>query len=349
MVIVDEAGDIVLINNQTEKLFGYRPDEILNQSVDILLPKRFHKNHPSHRREYYSAPRVRPMGAGLDLSGLRKDGTEFPVEISLSPLQTYEGVLVTATIRDITERKQVEQEIRILNASLERRATELEVTNRELESFSYSVSHDLRAPLRSIDGFSQALMEDYGKQLPAEAMNFLERVRTSAQRMAKLIDDLLNLSHITRAPVENRPVDLSSLAQDIVHDLQQNEPERKVTVHISPNLITTGDPHLLRVALENLINNAWKFTSKVEQARIEVGSKPENGRQIYFVRDNGAGFDMAYANKLFGAFQRLHAVTEFPGTGIGLATVQRIIHKHGGRIRVESAVNEGTTFFFTLR
>jgi len=348
MVIADEVGRIVLINNQTEKLFGYRPDEILNQNIEMLMPKRFQKNHPTHRRDYFSAPRVRPMGVGLDLSGLRKDGTEFPVEISLSPLQTDEGVLVTAAIRDITERKQFEQEIKILNANLERRATELEVTNRELESFSYSVSHDLRAPLRTIDGFSQALMEDYAKQLPAEALNFLERVRSAAQRMAKLIDDLLNLSHIARAPVENKPVDLSALGRDIVRDLQHIEPDRKVTILISPNLQAHGDSHLLRIALENLINNAWKFTSRVEQARIEIGSKTENGRQVFYVRDNGAGFDMAYADKLFGAFQRLHAVTEFPGTGIGLATVQRIIHKHGGRIRVESAVDQGAAFFFTL-
>ena len=175
MVIVNEAGKIVLINNQTEKLFGYRPDELLNQGVDMLLPKRFQKTHPNHRREYFDSPRVRPMGAGLDLSGRRKDGTEFPVEISLSPLQTDEGMLVTAAIRDITEHKQNEREIKVLNNALERRATELEVTNRELEFFSYSVSHDLRAPLRTIDGFSQALMEDYAQELPAEALNFLDQ------------------------------------------------------------------------------------------------------------------------------------------------------------------------------
>jgi light-regulated signal transduction histidine kinase (bacteriophytochrome) len=223
------------------------------------------------------------------------------------------------------------------------------VANRELESFSYSVSHDLRAPLRSIDGFSQALLEDYGGQLPEDARNFLQKVRSAAQRMAKLIDDLLELSRISRVPMERKSIDVSALAQGIAEELQQAEPGRRVSFQIAPRLDAQGDPQLLRIALQNLMGNAWKFTSKQQQAVIQVGRQNGAEPPPFFVRDNGAGFDMSYAGKLFGAFQRLHAVTEFPGTGIGLATVQRIIHKHGGRVWAESEVDQGATFYFTLQ
>jgi light-regulated signal transduction histidine kinase (bacteriophytochrome) len=202
--------------------------------------------------------------------------------------------------------------------------------------------------LRSIDGYSQAVMEDYGDLLPAEGYRFLENVRRSARRMGELIDDLLKLSQVTRAEINAVPVDLTRLAEKILTELQLHHPERMVRYRVTPDLYAHGDARLLQVVLENLLSNAWKYTSKHEQAEIEFGSLLDGDRMIFFVHDNGAGFDMAYAGKLFGAFQRLHTATEFPGTGIGLATVQRIIHRHGGRIWAESAVDQGATFFFTL-
>jgi signal transduction histidine kinase len=248
-------------------------------------------------------------------------------------------------------RQQSEMELsasRETEIELQKAKLELETANKELEAFSYSVSHDLRSPLRSIDGYSQAVLEDYGELLPVEGRNFLEKVRKSARRMGELIDDLLKLSQVTRAEIRLVPVDLTRLAENILTELQRNYPERRIRFSVAPNLNARGDSRLLQVVLENLLNNAWKYTSKQEDAEIEFGSRQENDQTIFFVYDNGAGFDMAYVDKLFGAFQRLHGMTEFPGTGIGLATVQRIIHRHGGRIWAEGVVNQGATFFFTL-
>ena len=224
-----------------------------------------------------------------------------------------------------------------------------QAANKELEAFSYSVSHDLRAPLRTIDGFSLAVLEDFGDQLNDEGRNYLMRIRNAAQRMAQLIDDLLNLSRVTRAPLNPEPTSLSTIAQNVVRALQETDPTRIVEFSITPNIVADADPRLMKVVLENLLNNAWKFTSKQEFARIEFGVKddPTDGR-VYFVRDNGAGFDMAYVNKLFGTFQRLHTNSEFPGIGIGLAIVQRIINRHGGRVWAEGEVNQGAAFYFTL-
>lgn len=349
IVVVNNKGAITLVNSRFEELFGYQRQEIIGQSVERLVPGRFHLRHPLHRNKYFLEPRVRPMGTGLDLYGLRKDGTEFPVEISLSPLQTVDSTLATASIRDVTERKLADEKISRLNSDLERRAVELEVSNKELEAFSYSVSHDLRAPLRTIDGFSLALMEDYSEKLDDEARNYLFRIRTAAQRMAQLIDDLLNLSRLSRAPLNVEVINLSTIAQNIMQDLRQSDLQRIVDCVIAPNLTVRGDPRLMKVVLENLLSNAWKFSAKQQFARIEFGLE-EGGadENVYFVRDNGAGFDMTYANKLFGVFQRLHTNSEFPGIGIGLAIVQRIVHRHGGKVWADGAPGQGATFYFTL-
>ncbi|MGB8984901.1 MAG: ATP-binding protein, partial [Anaerolineales bacterium] len=258
------------------------------------------------------------------------------------------GLLASAAIRDVTRRKQIEDDVQRLNEELKQRAGQLEAANKELEAFSYSVSHDLRAPLRSIDGFSHVLLEDYSEQLPREGRDYLERVRAAAQRMAVLIDDLLNLSRLTRTALQPRFINVSSMAQEIVHGLQESQPERQVTFSITPDLMVEADPHLMKIVLENLLSNAWKFTSRREQAVIEFGQKNHVTERTFYVSDNGVGFDMAYADKLFGVFQRLHSVSDFPGTGVGLATVQRIISIHGGRIWAESAEGKGATFYFTL-
>ena len=242
---------------------------------------------------------------------------------------------------DITERKRAEEELR-------QRTAALEVANSELESFCYSVSHDLRAPLRSMDGFSTALLEDYADKLDDEGRRYLRIVQESANAMSGLIDDLLKLSRVTRSDMIPEEVDLGDIAREVVLGLEKAEPDRRVEVAIGEDLTARGDRSLLRLALENLLGNAWKFSGKVASPRIELGTVQHHGERVYFVRDNGAGFDMSYANKLFRPFQRLHKSSEFSGTGIGLATVQRIIRRHGGRIWAESKVGEGATFYFTL-
>jgi PAS domain S-box-containing protein len=348
MVVVNEEGNIQMVNSQTEKLFGVDRAEVVGQAVEVLVPKRFRERHIGHREGYYVEHPTRPMGLGLDLFGLRKNGSEFPIEISLSPLEAEDGLLVIAGIRDITERKRAEEDIKKLNQDMKQHAAQLEAANKELEAFSYSVSHDLRAPLRGIDGFSQVLLEDYSEHIPPEGRAHLERVRAAAQRMGELIDDLLKLARVTRSPLQPKLINLSEMAEGIAGALREENPNRNATFSITPDLRVNGDPNLMRIALENLISNAWKFASKNEHTVIEFGQQNKDRERTFFIRDNGAGFDMAYVSKLFGVFQRLHSVSEFPGTGVGLATVHRIVKIHGGRIWAEGEEGKGATFYFTL-
>lgn len=474
IVIADNKGIIQIVNHQTENWFGYQRDQLVGQKVEILVPEHLRQAHVSYRSHYNENAGTRPMGANVDLTAQRSDGSTFPVEISLSPSRFNEETWVTAIVRDIsarremesakqqvqirlnelvnnlpvgvfrimendtsrfrevnpamveifgatsaghlidaplqslflehkdwllfqehmaghfrmhmlefrlrrldgrdfygsltvaakrsgsemvfdgilediTERKKQSEHIQVLNNNLESRSTELELINRELESFSYSVSHDLRAPLRAMDGFSSTLLKEYGEQLDMRGRDRLQRVRSAAQKMANLIDDLLNLSRVSRTEVVWDDVNLSEVAQTVVEELRLANPERDIAVDIQPDLHVKGDRRLLIVVLTNLLGNAWKFTGQKERAVIELGCLRSEQDAIYFVRDNGAGFDMEYSGKLFGAFQRLHDTQEFPGTGIGLATVQRVIHKHGGRIWADGAVDHGATFYFTLK
>ncbi|OUC12217.1 MAG: histidine kinase [Alkalinema sp. CACIAM 70d] len=276
----------------------------------------------------------------------------------------HHAELMVELRKEISDRQQAEQRAHNLNQELRQAIMELKAVNKELEAFSYSVSHDLRAPLRSIDGFSQALLEDCFDRLDEDGRDYLQRIRSASQRMGQLIDELLMLSRVTRSDLRWATVDLSHLASQLCWDLQQIDRSRSIDCVIQPDLVTQGDPLLLRVMMENLLSNAWKFTAKQPQARIEFGAMhctevdsaaigavdplPTRNNLIYFVRDNGVGFDMAYMDKLFQPFQRLHGMHEFPGNGVGLATVQRVVRRHGGRIWAEGHLNQGATFYFTL-
>jgi signal transduction histidine kinase len=336
----DRAVDYVFlaVNPAFERLVGISSGEIVGRRATQLFP----------------------WVAGSDLlaryGAVARGGAPLRFEQEVAELSRWYSISVyspapdhfAVVFDDVTETRRREDEIRRLNRDLARRADDLSAANRELEAFSYSVSHDLRSPLRSIDGFGQALVEDCGATLTDACKDHVRRIRAATQRMGRLIDDLLQLSRIARTELRRERVDLSALARDIAAGLARGDPERRVTFEIHDGLVASGDPALLRVALENLLGNAWKFTSKHPTGHVRVGRSASDGGATFFVSDDGAGFDMAYGAKLFGAFQRLHANAEFPGTGIGLATVQRVVRRHGGTIRGEGAVDRGATFTFTL-
>ncbi|MBV9183027.1 MAG: PAS domain S-box protein [Acidobacteria bacterium] len=348
IVTANIDGDIVDFNQAAERMFGCSQSEARGRALTMLMPERFRERHRYGLKRYHQVGESHVLGKTLELAGLRRDGTEFPLQLSLASWTARNQRFFTGVLRDISERKRIEDEIRDLNRQMERRNAELSAINRELESFSYSVSHDLRAPLRAIDGFSLALLEDARHKLAPEEMAHLDRVRAATQRMSQLIDDLLGLARTARRDISRETVDLSQLASEVIAQLRASDPNRMVSVKVVAGLVVEGDRQLLRVLLENLLGNAWKFTSKRSEAQIELGVSSDGPEPVFFVRDNGTGFDMKYADKLFGAFQRLHSENDFPGNGIGLASVQRIVHRHGGRIWAEAVVGQGATFYFAL-
>jgi PAS domain S-box-containing protein len=395
MLITRLDGTILLANSKTDALFGFSREQLLRANIRTLVP------HWSHEGEGEPGLPPEPGANGesaAHLRGVSNSGIDFPIEMTFSPLQAGDELLVTSAIRDVSERvkaeesirrlneeleervaertaelsqtndafrqseeklrgaldatRQAEQHVRQLNAELEQRIRDrtirLEAANKELEAFAYSVSHDLRAPLRGIDGWSLALAEDYAGQLDERAHQYVDRIRSETQRMGMLIDDLLQLSRVSRGEMQANPVDLSAVAQIIGARLHETYPGRSLEFAIEPSLSAHGDARLLEIALTNLLGNAVKFTGHCNDARIEFGQMEHNNEKVFYVRDNGVGFDMAHASTLFGAFQRLHRATEFPGTGIGLAIVERVIHRHGGSIRAEAKPGQGATFYFSL-
>jgi len=340
--IADMNGYFLRVSPSFTQTLGHTPEEMMARPfLDFV--------HPHDRAATIAELEQLRQGAPTVHFENRyrcKDGSWRWLSWMTQPIATE--ALLYATARDITERRQAEEEVATLNTSLHRQALELAAANKELESFAYSVSHDLRAPLRSIDGFSQVLQEDCAPQLTDDGKDALMRIRRAATTMGQLIDALLGLSRVTRADLRAERVDLSRMATTIAGELQQSQPERRAEFLIAPDLSAVGDPVLLHAAMENLLDNAWKYTSTRNATRIEVGQVVLRDESAYFVRDNGVGFDMAYVGKLFGAFQRLHRPAEFGGTGIGLATVQRIIHRHHGRVWAEGEVDRGATFYFTV-
>ncbi|HAF54751.1 MAG TPA: PAS domain-containing sensor histidine kinase [Thauera sp.] len=347
----DGEGRLVFLNDYWSELSGFAIDQSRMRSLCDFL-------HPDDRA------RARDALRGL----LRDEADAWSGELRL---RTHAGEIrwigvdcrrvldrdgggtwIAGTLDDISSRKVAELSLRNLNQELEARVrartAELEAANSELEAFSYSVSHDLRAPLRAIDGFARILAEEAGERLETHEREHLARIRSAAERMAVLIDAMIDLASVTRQPLQRETVDLSKLAEAVIRELHAESPEREVAVEITRDLVVNADPALMHVLLDNLLRNAWKFTSRTPDARIRFGARREGGRIVFQVEDNGAGFDMHYANKLFKPFQRLHAQHEFPGTGIGLATIHRIVGRHDGRIWVDAQPGAGARFSFVL-
>jgi PAS domain S-box-containing protein len=341
IILVDAAGRIVLVNAQTESLFGYRREELVGQPVEMLIPERARDRHIPQRVQYLASPTTRPMGAGLDLAGRRKDGSEFPVEISLSPMPTPEGVLIISIIRDVTEQRRVAEALRLQTRRLEEKV-------REMDDFMHVVSHDLKEPLRGIEAFAGFLLEDYGDRLDEQGQRYLGFLRQSAVRMRDLIHDLLTLASLSRKAPVWQPVQLTEIVARAERDLEYAIRSRHAEIRMAgPLPSVTGDPTQLGELFKNLVSNAIKFNVSAHPV-VTISASDGDGVVRVAVADNGIGIDPRYHDRIFELFERLHPQEEFEGTGAGLAICRKIVEGYGGRIRVESEPGHGSTFVFTL-
>lgn len=340
MVVVDGDGRVVFLNRQTEKLFGQSRDELMGKPIKMLFPERCHRQHAAHLERCF-APARQAVNDEAEWFGLRKDGSEFPAEVSLNPLRMEEGAWVVNAIRDISERTHMQKVLSEKNAAIE-------AAYKELQSFSHSVSHDLRAPLRAMSGFAGMLKKSLGAEMSKETAHALKRIEDNSFKMSQLMDGLLDFSSLSFIAMTRRKANPGELVKSIFNELTVLVEGRHIDFQVDPLPLCNADVVLLRQLFTNLLSNAIKFTRDRDPAVIRVGCTQQKREKVYFIRDNGAGFDMDYADKLFRVFQRLHTPSEFEGTGVGLAVVQRIIQRHGGRIWAESRVDEGATFYFTL-
>lgn len=340
VILVNQGGEIVLVNNLVQRLFGYEREELLGCSVEMLVPKRFRHSHPDYRADFYTAPQARPMGAGRDLFGLRKDGREVPVEIGLAPLETSDGAVVLVSIIDISERKRAEYEIKQTLENLTR-------SNQELEQFAYVASHDLQEPLRMVSSYVQLIARRYQGRLDSDADEFIDFAVEGTNRMKVLINDLLVFSRVGTRGKEFAPVALERVFEIVVNDLQLSIQENNLALTHDPLPQVLADDGQMVQLFENLLGNAIKFRGPAKP-RVHVGAKHQGDKWLLSVRDNGIGIDPQFAERIFIIFQRLHTRKEYPGTGIGLAICRKIVERHGGRIWVESEPERGAIFYFTL-
>jgi PAS domain S-box-containing protein len=340
VVIVDRAGRIQIVNRQTEVLFGYDREELIDQPIEMLMPERFRERHHTHRATYTAAPRTRPMGMGLELFALRRDGTEFPAEISLSPMRSDSEQLFTAIVRDTTDRKSAEEQLKATAADLAR-------SNAELEQFAYVASHDLQEPLRMVASYTQLLSRRYKGQLDQDADEFIDFAVDGARRMQDLINDLLTYSRVGTQALQREQVDTAQLVDQVIGDLAAAIEESGGEISYADLPVVFGDRTQLRQLFQNLIANAIKFHGE-RAPRVEVSATPTGNGWTFVVRDNGIGIESQYVDRIFALFQRLHTRADYPGTGIGLAICKKIVERHHGRIWLESEPGQGSTFLFTI-
>lgn len=341
IVIVDGSGNIVRINAKTERLFGYRPDELLDQKIEILMPERFRARHPQQRDGFISSPQARPMGSGVDLFGLHKDGREFPVEISLSPLETEDGLLVSSAIRDITEQRQ-------LSHALKTAAEDLRCSNAELDQFAAIAAHDLREPLRMIASYLDVLQIQLGEKLDDPPRRIMASVIDRTKRMSDLINAILDYSHVGHQEIHANLVDAAAVARESLANLEQKIHDTHATIDCRLLPAVIADPVLLGQLLQNLVSNAIKFLAPDRQPKVVIDARELEHEWVLSIADNGIGIRPEDTERIFALFQRLNPASKYPGSGIGLATCQKIVERHHGRMWVESTVDVGTTFSFSL-